>query len=132
MDEKVGKGRSPNSLKNLKHIKKGQVMNPEGARAHDPVKKELKRFTNKYLRDIIELAVMGNLAGLQAVVKDPNAPAIQVGVAKALADAVVNGNWSILESIVSRVIGKVPDRIHLGGDDEASGITVEFIGTSKK
>lgn len=131
MDDKVGKGKSPNSLKNLKPIKKGQIMNPEGARSHDPVKKEIKKFTSKYMTEIIELAVMGNLEGLAKVVKDPNAPAIQVGVAKALHKAISNGDWGTLNDIVARIIGKVPDKVHIGGED-GGNLVVEFVKSGNK
>lgn len=131
MGNKMGKGKSPNSLKNLKPIKKGQIMNPEGARSHDPIKKELRRFTHKYLKETIELAVMGNLEGLQKVVKDPSSPAIQVGIAKALHKAIQNGDWGTLESIVQRVVGKIPDRVHFGNDEE-NGIKVTFVKAEKK
>jgi hypothetical protein len=131
MSNKIGKGKSPNSLKNLKPIKKGQIMNPEGARSHNPIKKELKKFTNSYLVSVIELAVMGNLQGLAAVVKNPDSPAIQVGIAKALHKAIENGDWGTLESIVQRVVGKIPDRVHFGNDEE-NGIKVTFVKAEKK
>lgn len=129
-EKKSRQGRAPNSLKNLKPIRKGEVRNPHGARAHDPVKKELKRFTNKYLIEIIEMAVMGNLAGLKAVVDNPDSPAIQVGVAKSLFNAISEGDWSTLESIVSRIIGKVPDKVDFTGTMKS--LQIEFVGKKEK
>ncbi len=122
--------RHPNSIAALKPIKPGEVRNPEGARAHDPIKKELKKFTQKYMRDTIEVAFTGNIAALQAIVKNPNSPAFQVGLAKALANAITRGDWGTLESIAQRVVGKIPDRIHLGSD-ENSGIAISFVKAKK-
>ena len=128
---KYPKGKHPNQLAALRPIKKGQVLNPNGARAHDPVKRAMRRFTNEYMKEIIELAVLGNLDGLQKIVKDKDAPAIQVGVARALFNAIKNGDWSTLNSIVERLIGKVPDRIDLSSDGSFRGITVTFVDAKK-
>lgn len=127
--KKVGH-RHPNSLAQLKPIKKGEVLNPNGARAHDPLKKELKKFTQKYMRDTIEIALTGNILGLQEIVKNPDSPAFQVGLAKSLYNAINQGDWGTLESIVQRVVGKIPDRIHLGSD-ENSGIAISFVKAKK-
>ncbi len=109
------KGRHPNSLKNLKPVKPGEIRNAEGGRSHDKHKKIWKRFTNEYLVEIIDLAIMGNLQGLKKVVDNPDSPAIQVGVAKALFTAISKGDWDTLERIISRIVGKVPDKIDLSG-----------------
>lgn len=109
------RGMHPNSMKTVleNRIKKGTVLNPIGAHAHDPVKKALKRFTNEYMKEIVELAVMGNLAALKEVAENPNTPAIQVGVAKALAHAINDGDWTTLRAIVSEILGKQADKIDL-------------------
>ncbi len=122
---KYKRGKNPNSMKNLKPIKKGSVLNPIGANAHDPIKKAIKKFTNQYLIEVINMAVMGNLKGLQDVVKNPDSPAIQVGVAKCLFTAISKGDWDTLESIIVRIIGKVPDKIeHSGSVDTAPQIVI--------
>lgn len=121
----IGRGNSPNSIKNLRPISKGEIRNPQGGRAHDPIKKELKKFTSQYLTEIIEMAVMGNLAGLKTIVENPNSPAIQVGVAKALFNAISSGDWGTLESIVSRVVGKTPDNLNVNA--LMKNITIEFV-----
>lgn len=120
---------NPESLKNLKKIKKGTILNPEGGRAHDPAKKLLKRFTNSYLKEVIELAVMGNLAGLKAVAEDPDTPAIQVGVCTAMISAINKGDWGLLESIIVRIVGKVPDKIKVENAD--ASIKIEFVDTDE-
>lgn len=121
----VGKGNNPNSRKNLKPIKKGQVLNPAGRGAENPYIRELRKFTNEYLKEVIEQAVMGNLAGLKAIVEDPNAPAIQVGVAKCMFEAISKGDWNTFERIFERIIGKVPIKVEAEG--LAKGIEVMFV-----
>lgn len=103
---------NPKSKLNLKPPPvKGEVRNPLGARSHDPLRKELKKFTLQYMRDVIEIAVMGDLAALQAIVSDPTAPVIKIGIAMCLHKAVKDKNWELLNEIISRIIGKVPDKI---------------------
>lgn len=111
---KYRKGKNPNSLRNLKPLKKGDPSpNKIGARAHDIVAKEMRKFTNKYLIEVIELAVMGNITGLQAILTNPNSPAIQVGIARSLFKAISDGDWDTLEKIISRIIGKIPDNLNI-------------------
>lgn len=107
------RGQHPNTKAAFaKHqIQKGEVKNPIGAAAHDPVKKLMRRFTNEYMKEIVELAVMGNLEGLKEVAENPNTPAIQVGVATALMGAIKSGDWTTLRSIVAEILGKQPDKV---------------------
>lgn len=128
-EKKRGRGSSPNSRKNLKPVEKGEVRNPEGSRAHDPYRRELKKFTSTYLTEVIDAAVMGNLEALQAIVKNPKSPAIQVGVARVLYNGIRDGDWDIIEKILARIIGKVPDKIDhtTGGQPMQKIIKLEFV-----
>ena len=136
MDEKKGyaKGKHPNSLKHLKPVKKGEVRNPNGARAHDPVSKEMRRLTAEYLREVIEAATLGNLAELKRIAEDPDTPAIQVGVAKVLFNGIRDGNWDIVEKLLARAIGKVPDKIDHTTDGKPinQSIAIQFVDDGTK
>lgn len=88
--------------------KPGQSGNPEGGRAHDPIKKEFRKFTSEYLKEIIELAVMGDVEGLKVITETPGTPAIKVGLARSLYNAIKDGDWPMLERIFERITGKVP------------------------
>jgi hypothetical protein len=87
-------------------FKKGNNANPRGAGAHDPIKRELKRITNAVYTEIIECALKENIVGLEKIAKDPATPAMQVGIARALGRAISKGDWSILNSIVERLVGR--------------------------
>jgi hypothetical protein len=106
-----GRGKNPNSLKNLKPCPKGKVLNPHGGRAHSAI----RRLTNEYFKEIIEAALLGNIEGLAVIINDPASPALKVGVAKSLHTAIKNGNWLILESIIARLLGKLPDKLEVSG-----------------
>lgn len=115
MGSKKGMKLSPNSLKNLKPIRPGEVRNPDGGRTHDPVKKALRSFTNEYLKEVIEAAVMGDLLALKEIIDDEKSPAIKVGVAKSVLKAIEYGDWTLLNSIIERIVGKIPNEIKLSG-----------------
>lgn len=128
-EKKYPPGRHPNTLANLKPIQPGQVLNPAGAGAQDPVTRELKKFTSQYLSEMIELAVLGDLSELKKVAEDPKTPAIQVGIAKVLHKGISEGNWNVIEQLLARTIGKVPDKFDhtSGGKPIEGGIAVSFV-----
>jgi hypothetical protein len=106
---KVKKKRTlnPNSLKNLKHIKKGQVLNPRGGNAHNPEMKMIKELTIEGLKECVTLMTMGTLADLKIAVENPESSSMHVGVAKCMFDAINRGDWNTIERIIERVVGKV-------------------------
>lgn len=114
-DEKkhYGQGKNPNSLKNLKPLVKGQILNPEGARAHSPITKELRKFTNELFIDLLQLAIMGDRDGLKKLIADETTPAIQVGIAQSLLNAIEKGDWDIISKITERITGVAPKVVHL-------------------
>lgn len=107
-------------LANLRPIKKGEIRNPNGGRSHNPILRALRNLTRDEFAKMIELAVLNNVAGLKAVVSDPNSSALQVGIAMAMLKASSKGDWTIIESIVSRVIGKMPDLIEMKTNNETT------------
>ncbi len=82
---------NPKSLKNLKHVQKGQILNPEGGRAMNPLVKALRRLTLDSYREVIELALDSNVDALKALVANKETPAIQVGIATSLLRAISKG-----------------------------------------
>ncbi len=110
----------PKQLANLKPIQKGQVLNPEGSRAHNPILKALKKLTREEFCKVIEVACLSDIAALQAITKNTEASALQVGVARAMMKSVNKGDWGVLESIVSRVVGKIPDQLEVKTNAQAT------------
>lgn len=115
------RGKHPASKANLQMWKPGQSGNPEGGRAHDPTTKIMRKLTTEYFKDCIDAAVNGNLSDLVKIAEDPNTPVIKVGIAKCLADAVTKGNWDLLEKIIARLVGKVPDQVDVTSNGESVG-----------
>lgn len=106
--------------------KPGQSGNPEGGRAHDPIKKEFRKFTSAYLKEIIELAVMGDTTSLARIAEDPSEPAIKVGLARSVFNAVNKGDWPMLERIFERITGRVPIVMEHAGKDGGPITTKEL------
>ena len=109
----IPKGKHPNSLANLKLWKKGDVPNPRGGQAHNQFVKGLKKITSEEYADIIDFALQHDITSLRKLAKDPLTSAIKMGVAKALIKAIDDSNWSILNSIVERLVGKPVQEIKL-------------------
>jgi len=109
------------SLRNLKPAQKGEVRNPEGARSHNPA----RRLSLELYREIIELALTGNIDSLKKVAEDPKTSVIQVGLAYALIKAVKDGDWDTQERITARILGKIPDHININSQNHTTLATID-------
>lgn len=128
------KKRDPNAPKNpvpkqLKPFQKGTSGNPEGARAHNPALKALKNLTLETYREVIQLVLEGNLKQLKAMIEDPETPAIQVGVATSFMKAIKNGDYNVIEQIASRIVGKIPDVVHINSNNISKTTTDLNVGS---
>ena len=108
-------------LRNLKPAKKGEIRNPEGGRTHNPI----RRLTIEVLREIIELALTGNIEALKEMAENPKTPVIQVGVAFSLMNAVKKGDWDTQEKIISRILGKLPDQLNVVSQNHTTHATID-------
>jgi hypothetical protein len=91
-------------------FKKGQVANPEGGRAHKkPIDLKLRKLTLETYREIIELVLAGDRTELIERAKDPKTPALEAGIITSVLKAIKNGDYSVIERIAERIIGKIPD-----------------------
>jgi len=127
MSKGAGKGLHPNSRKNLKPVQPGEIRNPLGGRAHNPEKRRIRAITEETLKDVVELALISDLKGLEAIIRNPETPAIKVGVATSLVKAIRKGDWRILEAIIERLTGKVAIRVHHEGGTENRTTVVDEV-----
>ena len=99
--------------KNLKPFKPGQSGNPSGrpktpediAKAKRLNQHELDRIINKYL--------WMDREAMQARLKDPSTPMMEIMVGSIVAQAAQKGDQQRLEFILQRVVGKVKDQIEV-------------------
>jgi len=104
----------PKTTKHLgKHqFKPGVSGNPSG-RPKNPIPKALRDMSEKGVQEVIAAVCAGNLDQLQEIIESPETPALQVGYAKALVRAIKEGDVEIIERLLQRVIGKVPDYLNV-------------------
>lgn len=100
-------------MKNLKPAKKGEVRNPNGARAHNGLKAQLKKLTTKELADMIELVMTKPVSELQKIAQNPQEISLKVGIASAMVRMINKGDFDTLERMLQRVVGKVKDEVDL-------------------
>lgn len=97
-------------------IKKGEVRNPEGARAHNQALKNLKHLTKKELADLTNLIIKGDLDQLKRIAKkEVKASVLQVMVAAVCVKVIEKGDMHSLNMLLDRIIGKVKDEVHHSG-----------------
>lgn len=100
-------------LENLRPAKKGDVRNPRGGKAHNPLVKAIKNLTIDSYREVVEIIMTENLEAIQNIIKDPNSPAFKVGIATSLIKAIKNGDYQVIERIAERIIGKIPETLNV-------------------
>lgn len=100
--------------------KKGQTGNPNGRPPISPAQRALKNLTVETYREVIELVLTGNVADLKAMAENPNTPAIQVGVAVSFMKAIKSGDYAIIERIAERIVGKIPDVVHVNSNNNTN------------
>lgn len=102
---------SPKQLANLKSFKKGDVGNPNGAKAHKGPKAMLKKLTKELLKDMIEATTNGTVNDLKAIAENPKSTALQVALATSMVKMINKGDYLTLEAMLQRVVGKVKDEL---------------------
>ena len=94
-------------------IKKGEVLNPEGARAHNPALRALKKLTIEAFREVIEMILTGTRQDLQNMIDDPATPNVKVAIAGAFQKAIEHRDYEIVERLAERLVGKIPEVINV-------------------
>lgn len=112
-------------------FKPGVSGNPSG-RPKNPIPKALRDMSEKGVQEIISAVCSGNLDQLQEIIESPKTPALQVGYAKALVRAIKEGNVEIIERLLERVIGKVPDYLNLTSKNLNLNVPVAQVSVSKE
>lgn len=116
------------------HIQKGQVLNPEGARAHNSALKALRKTTLETYREVIELILQGDMKQLTAMSQSKTISALHVGIARAFHRAINAGDYTVIERIAERIIGKIPENININqtGNLDINSRVTHFDGAALK
>ncbi len=107
----MGNGKDPNNHRY--RFKKGVSGNPKGRPPITAEFRALRELTLESYRGVIEKVLSGNPRALEIMIADPATPAIQVGIAQAVVNAIKEGDYSVIERIAERIIGKIPDELNV-------------------
>lgn len=98
-------------------FKKGQVANPNGAGAHNPILRAIKKITQETYADILMVTMTGTGQDLEDIIKNPASSNFHKLVAKAFRTAIRDGDYSLAERFAERIIGKMPDNINVNSQN---------------
>lgn len=106
---------SPKSPPKHGQIKKGEVRNPKGIGGvnHNPLIKALRKVTLESYREIVELVLTSDVQAIKKIAENPKSTGLQVGIAVAFLKAIKNGDYTVIERIAERIVGKIPDEIKI-------------------
>lgn len=107
-------------LENLRPAKKGDIRNPRGGQAHNPLVKAIKNLTVDSYREVVEIIMTENIEAIRAIIEDPKSPAFKVGIATSLMKAIKNGDYHVIERIAERIIGKIPETLNVNTNYHAN------------
>ena len=108
-------------LKNLKHIKKGQVLNPLGGKAHNQDLRKAKQLSNQQVAEVasVILNVETTINDLkQMVTTEEKVSPLQRWIAAVTARGISKGDVGPLTVLLDRICGKVPDKIDINSSNK--------------
>jgi len=81
--------------------------------------KALRRFTREHVGEVINKLMELTDNELALLWRDPNVPQFEKLVAKVMQTARQNGNFTPIDNLLDRCIGRVPQKMEHGGVDGA-------------
>lgn len=97
--------------KGKKGFQKGQVANPKGINGADPQIQKIRQLTREEVGALLTLMMDNNVAALKDIVTHPESTAFRVLVATIMLKAIQNGDYRALDSLLSRIIGRVEIKV---------------------
>jgi len=97
---------------------KGVCPNPKGR--PKSASKALRQFTAQEVALTINELIQLSVPELRRIAQNPETPAIRALVARTITSGYLRGEWDNFDKVLSRFIGKVPDKIEhagVGGKD---------------
>ncbi len=113
-------------------FKKGNKANPLGAAAHDKEKRYIKKLTNEKISEIMDILLTMNPDQVADYLRENNT-VFNRWLAKVVEKGVNHGDVGKLEFLLQRAVGKVPDVVKHGTENESDGkITIEVVSAKKE
>lgn len=112
-------------------FKPGQSGNP-GGRIANPIPNALKKLTGQSLRKIIKAVVKGNVDEIKRIAKDPKSSGLEVAIAACFVKAIDRGDYTTVEHMLQRIVGKIPDRLEVTSKNVNANLNVEVVDEKVK
>jgi hypothetical protein len=94
-------------------IKKGEVRNPLGGRAHNPELKKLRKLTREELVKVGSLVLKEDIRALEIIQKSRTEPVLKKWFASVALRALTTGESQHFNILLDRVVGKSKDEIKM-------------------
>lgn len=109
-----------------RNFKPGQSGNPNGRPVLPEEIKEARRLNKAEFERILNQYIHMPLEDIKTRASDPTTPALEVLVAKILAEGIKRGDEKRLNFIVDRLVGPVKRKVSLDGGEDGSPIGVSL------
>jgi hypothetical protein len=121
-------------------IKKGEVRNPNGARAHHKIAEgSMRKLSQREVEELGSALLQGDVSALKDIIdtrEEKGRSVLMVWVASVAYRAIIKGEVGPLEVLLNRFVGRVSEKIDhtTNGNDIESGMLVKFVksDTEKK
>lgn len=113
-----------------KRFQKGQVANPLGAAAHNPVVKAVRNLTKERVAEIIEEILTTDPADAHEM-KGKAKTVMEAWLMAGIQKAVRNGDLAPLNALLDRLIGKVKDQVENSGETTARVIIENYVAKAR-
>ena len=94
-------------------VQKGQVLNPLGARSHNPLVKEIRKLTKESVAHMLEIILHSSPDEINEYKAKT---LLEDWILKGIIVAKRKGDLAPLNALLDRVIGKVKDNVAVEGD----------------
>jgi hypothetical protein len=113
-----------------KKFQKGQVANPLGAAAHNPMVKAVRNLTKERVAEIIEEILTTDPADAHEM-KGKAKTVMEAWLMAGIQKAVRNGDLTPLNALLDRLIGKVKDQVENSGETTARVIIENYVAKAR-
>ena len=123
-DEKKSKTKKVVDKQKSTQFQKGNTVNKDRPQ-YDREERAARTLDQATLFRIINLYFWASAEDLDKVIADPKTPTIEAIVCKSMLNARFKGNVSTLDYYISRLIGKIPDKVIVSDDNPFKDMTLE-------
>ena len=109
------RGKNPNSLKNLKPAKPGQILNPRGINRKRPITDRYFQWSEEPLPEILRTKMNASVG--EELLK-PGATWAEANALRRFMDALMEGGQPSSKEIREAIEGKAPQRIEIAGPEK--------------